>query len=502
MSGGCECAPPDTRIGALLALGSDMATSILFGTDGWRALIAEGYTFDNVRLCAQAVADHLQNRDGARRGLVVAYDTRFRSEHFAAAVAEVAAGNGLPVALCANPCPTPVASYSVVDRGAVGGVIITASHNPGEWNGFKFKPDYGGSASPEVTEGLETRIQELQEGRGSVQRMPLQDAEATGLVTRFDPAGPYFRRLEELVDLERIRAAGLSVLVDSMHGAGSGYFKRALEGGATTVREIRAERNPAFPGMHNPEPIGHNLTPLLDEIKSGKVDLGLATDGDADRIGIVDERGVFVNQLETYALLLLYLLEIRGRRGPAVRSLTSTSMADRLGKRYGIPVYETPVGFKYVGPKMMETGAIFGGEESGGFGFGEHIPERDAIVAGLSALDLMVALKLPMSGVLEYLTERAGPSFYDRWDVTYAPERRSEITGLVKAAQPTEIAGLGVVSVNDIDGKKFMLTDGSWLLIRFSGTEPLLRIYTETTSPELVTRILTVGRQIAGVASD
>jgi alpha-D-glucose phosphate-specific phosphoglucomutase len=476
-----------------------MATSILFGTDGWRALIAEDYTFDNVRLCAQAVADHLRPLDGTRRGVVVAYDTRFGSEHFAEAVAEVVAANGLPVALCSAPCPTPVASYSVVNRGAAGGVIITASHNPAEWNGFKFKPDYGGSASPEVTEKLEARIRELQ-ASGGVQRMSLAQAEAEGRVTRFDPAPAYFERLAELIDLDRIRKAGLSIVVDSMHGAGSGYFRRALEGGSTRVIEIRGERNPAFPGMHNPEPIGHNLEPLIARIQAEKADLGLATDGDADRIGIVDERGVFVNQLETYALLLLYLLEIRGRRGAAVRSLTSTSMADRLGARYGIPVYETPVGFKYVGPKMMETDAIFGGEESGGFGFGGHIPERDAIVAGLAAVDLMVSLGRPMSGVLEYLAEKAGPSFYDRWDVTYPAERRAEILGRVAAAAPTEVAGIPVASVNDADGKKFMLSDGSWLLIRFSGTEPLLRIYTEATSPSLVHRILTIGTEIAGVA--
>lgn len=476
-----------------------MTTDILFGTDGWRAIVAEDYTFDNVRLCAQSVADHLRQFDAETRGLVVAYDTRFSSEHFAAAVAEVVAANGIPVALCSAPCPTPVASYSVVKRGAAGGVIITASHNPGEWNGFKFKPDYGGSADPEVTAALEEGIRKLQQGEGQVRRMSLGEAERQGRVTRFDPAPAYFQRLEELIDLKRIRAAGLNIVVDSMHGAGSGYFRRALEGGTTRVVEIRGERNPAFPGMHNPEPIAHNLAPLIDRLRVERADLGLATDGDADRIGIVDERGVFVNQLQTYALLLLYLLEIQQRRGPAVRSLTSTSMADRLGERYGIDVHETPVGFKYVGPKMMETGAIFGGEESGGFGFGGHIPERDAIVAGLSAVDLMVGLGKPMSGVLDYLTEKAGPSFYDRWDVTFAPEQREAILARVAAAEPAEIAGLPVVSTNTADGKKFALSGGSWLLIRFSGTEPLLRIYTETTSPDRVEQILRAGRAIAGV---
>lgn len=452
-----------------------------------------------MRLCAQAVADHLRGVDGEHRGVVIGYDTRFASGRFAEAVAEVAAANGLPVYLSEAPCPTPVASFAVVDRGAAGGVIITASHNPAEYNGFKFKPDFGGSASSEVTEALEARIRDLQAGKGEVRRVALSDVERSGSLSRVDLGPPYLRRLGELVDLPRIRGAGLKIVADSMHGAGSGYFRRLLEGGSTQVVEIRGERNPAFPGMHGPEPIAHNLAPLTEAVAQIGADLGLATDGDSDRIGVVDERGVFVNQLEMYALLLLYLLEVKGMRGPAVRSVTSTSMADRLGARYGIPVYETPVGFKYVGPKMMETGAIFGGEESGGFGFGEHIPERDALLAGLRVLDLMVALKLPMSGVLDYLSERAGPSHYERLDIQFPAEERGTILRRVAAAVPREIAGLPVSAVNEVDGKKFLLSDGSWLLIRFSGTEPLLRIYSEATSRELVDRILSIGREIAGV---
>lgn len=479
-----------------------MTTRIEFGTDGWRAIIAEDFTFENVRFCAQAAVDHLRPAAVETRGIVVGYDTRYASDRFAEAVAEVAAGNGVPVALTDSPCPTPVASYAVVQRGAAGGVIITASHNSAEWNGFKFKPDYGGSADPEVTEDLEERIRELQSGNGTVHRMPLAEALASGLVARFDPAPAYLARVAELVDLPRIRAAGLKIVIDSMHGAGSGYFRRLLEGGTTEIIEIRGERNPLFPGMHNPEPIGHNLGPLMERVRAEGADIGLATDGDSDRLGIVDERGVFVNQLQTYALLLLYLLEVRGRKGPAVRSLTSTTMADRLGERYGIPVYETPVGFKYIGPKMMEVGAIFGGEESGGFGFGGHIPERDALVAGLSAVDLTVVLKRPMSAVLEYLAEQAGPSYYDRLDVEFPADERRVISSRVAAARPGQIDGSAVVSVNESDGKKFCLADGSWLLIRFSGTEPLLRIYTETTSADRVPRILAKGRKIAGLTDD
>ncbi|MBM2810787.1 MAG: Phosphoglucomutase [Chloroflexi bacterium] len=480
-----------------------MATApvkIEFGTDGWRAIIAEEFTFDNVRVCAQAVAGYLQEHGLASRGLVVGYDTRFASERFAQAVAEVVAANGIKVALCAAPAPTPVVSYSVLDRGAGGAVIITASHNPREWNGFKYKPEYAGSASPEVVEQLESGIRDIQAGKASVMRIPLAAAQQSGMVETFDPAPPYLQQIERLLDVKRLRDAGLTVIVDSMHGAGIGYFRRILEGGTTRVIEIRDDLNPLFPGMHNPEPIGRNLDALVDRIKVEHADVGLATDGDADRIGIVDERGVFVNQLQTYGLLLLYLLDVRGQRGPAVRSVTSTTMADRLGEAYGIPVIETAVGFKYVGPVMMERNAIMGGEESGGFGFAGHIPERDAMVAGLYAIDLMVHLGRPFSGVLEYLTEKAGPSFYDRVDVTFDPAERAAILQRVADAHPASIDGSAVRSVNEIDGKKFVLQDGSSLLIRFSGTEPLLRIYTETISADRVPRILAVGRQIAGVS--
>jgi len=477
---------------------SHSPTRIEFGTDGWRAIIAEDFTFENVRICAQAVVDYLKSAKLADRGLVVGFDTRFGSDRFAAAVAETAAGNGVKVRLCSAPAPTPVVSYSVLHHRAGGGVVITASHNPAEWNGFKYKPDYAGSASPEVVAALEDRIRTTQRS-GVVRSLPLDSAVRQGIVESFDPAEPYIAQIARLVDLPRLRAAGLTVVVDSMHGAGSGYLRRILEGGATRVVEIRSERNPSFPNMHNPEPIARNLAPLLERIAAEHADVGFATDGDADRIGIVDEGGRFINQLETYALLLLYLLDVRGQRGPAVRSLTSTSMADRLGKRFGVPVHETPVGFKYVGPKMMELNAIMGGEESGGFGFAGHIPERDAIVAALYALDLLVQRGKPFSSLLDYLEEQAGPSFYDRVDLTFDAADREAIVRRVAQAKPEALDGNSVVSITDVDGTKYALDDGSWLLIRFSGTEPLLRVYTETTSQERVVRLLALGREIAGV---
>lgn len=474
-----------------------MPSGIKFGTDGWRAIIAEDYTYANVRTCAQAVADYLKQDGKADAPLVIGYDTRFASEGFAAAVAEVVATNGLKVLLADRAIPTPVVSFSVLHYRAGGGVVITASHNPGPYNGFKYKPDYAGSASPEVIAALEERIEWIH-ANNAVQRRPLDQLVEAGRVEYIDPTEAYLGRVRELVDLSQVREAGLTVVADAMYGAGAGYFARLLEGGSTRVIGIRQERNPAFPGIA-PEPITPNLTASVRAIADEMADVSLATDGDADRLGVVDEQGTFINQHQVYALLLLYLLEFRGMRGPAVRSATSSVMADRLGEIYNVPVYETPVGFKYIGPKMTEVGAIMGGEESGGFGFAGHIPERDAIVSGVFLLDLMVKLGRPLSGVIEYLQDKIGAFFYDRVDVHFAADQRAAILQRVASSQPTEIDGSKVVNVNTIDGYKFILDDGSWLLIRFSGTEPLLRIYTETTSQDRVPRILGEGRRIAGV---
>lgn len=475
-----------------------MPTKIEFGTDGWRAIIAEDFTFENVRYCAQAVADYLHESGQAGNGLVIGYDTRFASDRFAAAVAEVAAANEVTVYLCNRPEPTPVVSYSVLDRTAGGGVVITSSHNPAPYNGFKYKPEYAGSASPEIVAKLEDRIR-VHQATGSVRRLALAEAQQRGRVEQIDARVPYLAQMGRLVDLDRLRGSGLKIVHDAMYGAGIGYFAQVLAGGRTTVEGLHDVVNPNFPGLHGPEPIPPNVDPLLATVRERGAAVGLATDGDADRIGLVDEQGRFVNQLEVYALLLLYLLEVRGLRGPAVRSLTSTSMADRLGAKFGISVFETQVGFKYVGPKMSEKNAILGGEESGGYGFKDHIPERDAILAGLYLLDLCVQKNQPLSEIVRYLHEVAGASHYDRDDVTFPADQRAAIVKRVNAAQPSTIGGLKVDRIDDLEGRKFYLEDGSWLLVRFSGTEPLLRIYTETTSPDRVRRILDEGHGMAGV---
>ena len=472
--------------------------AIKFGTDGWRAVIGEDYTFENVRYCAQGTADYLKRHGLAQRGLVVGYDTRFASEDFAAAVAEVAAGNDIATALADRAAPTPVLSYNLVARDAGGGAIITASHNPARWNGFKYKPDYGGSASPEVVAELEGDIARA-EASAEVRRMPLAEAEGRGVVERFDPEPAYLNHASTSVDLDAIRRSGLKVIVDPMHGAGAGFFTKLVSGGGSEVTEVRSEPNPAFPGMAQPEPLAHNLGGLMSAVARGPADLGLATDGDADRLGVVDERGRFLTTLQTFALLCLHQLEFLQRRGPLVRSITMTSMVDRLAEIYDVPVFVTPVGFKYLGPVMMREDALAAGEESGGYAFRGSIPERDGILSGLMVLELMAKTGKPLSELLDVLTEKVGPHHYDRWDLEFDATERSAILERVGSAGPGALSGRRVVDIDTRDGFRFVLERGYWALIRFSGTEPLLRVYAEAESPDEVAELLNEVSELAGL---
>ncbi|GMU41807.1 MAG: phosphomannomutase [Chloroflexota bacterium] len=473
-------------------------SDIKFGTDGWRAVIAEDFTFDNVRAVAQATAEWLKREKQADRGVVVGYDTRFLSGSFASAVAEVMAANHIKVALTSTFVPTPALSWAVRDRKAGGGVMITASHNPARWNGFKVKPDYGGSAPEAVTSAIENAVPGIIAGN-KVLTMPLGEAETQGLVERIDVRAQYLRALAGFVDLDAIRAANFNVLIDPMFGSAQGWLPRLLEGGATTVRELHGERNPSFPNLRAPEPIASNLSESMELIAGGGFDAGLATDGDADRFGLIDEHGRFITQLQTFALLVYYFLEVRGERGPIIRSVTMTRMVDRLGEIYGCPVYETKVGFKYLGEKMRETDALIAGEESGGSAFRGHIPERDGLLAGLFVLDHMARTGRRPSELLAELYERVGPHEYDRVDITIRAEERSAIEAHVQANEPATIAGFRVVGRDQVDGYRFHLEGGWWLLLRFSGTEPLLRIYAEMPSTEQVQDALAQGQAIAGI---
>jgi phosphomannomutase len=478
---------------------------IKFGTDGWRALIAEDYTFENVRYCAQALCLHLKAVGLGGNGVVVGYDTRFRSEDFAVAATEVITGNGFKVYLCDRAAPTPVVSFTIQDRHADSAVIITSSHNPAEYNGFKIKTADSSSAPQEMVDAVEAYFPGLAASR-TVKQRSLHAARALGLLEVVNPVPAYDARIHALLGkdrLDRLRNAGLQVKVDSMYGAGAGYFRRLLKGGATAVGELNGYRNPAFPGIA-PEPIARNLGKLMRAVPQQAASVGLATDGDADRLGVVDEHGEFVTQLQVYALLAWYLLEVRGLRGPLIKSITTSSMIYRLGERYHVPVIETDVGFKYIGPAMVANDALMGGEESGGYGFRGHIPERDGILAGLYFLDLMVATGKTPSELLQQLYSIVGPHYYDRRDLHFPAERRGAIIAGV-ATQQTTLAGAKVArqerfeSGATLNGVRFTLADNSWLLVRFSGTEPVLRVYAEAASPERVQTLLDSGVEMAGL---
>ena len=471
---------------------------IKFGTDGWRAIIAEDFTFDNVRICAQAVADYLKNSRLAKRGLVIGYDTRFASEDFARATAEVICGNGIKVYLCSKAAPTPVVSYSVTAKKAGGAVVITGSHNPANWNGFKYKSEDGASAPTEVIAELEKNIARITTA-DKVKRLPLAEAQKQGLMEYIDLAPLYINQIKGLIALDELGKSRLKIVVDPMHGAGIGYFKMLLKNSAHQLIEINDQRNPSFPDMKQPEPIASNLGKLSAMVKQVKADVGIATDGDADRIGIIDENGNFLTQLQVFALLALYLLEVRQQRGAIVKTITTTSMLDRLGEIFNVPVYETAVGFKYVAPIMLSENALVGGEESGGYGFRGHIPERDAILAGLYFLDLMVKTGKSPSQLLDYLYSQVGAHHYNRLDIEFPEQQRQAITSRVRNSSPETLDGVKVVKKDTFDGFRFTLADTSWLLIRFSGTEPLLRIYAESDTPARVGRLLELGRELAGV---
>ncbi|MBM3144346.1 MAG: phosphoglucomutase/phosphomannomutase family protein [Chloroflexi bacterium] len=472
-----------------------MARDIQFGTDGWRGKIAEDYTFANVRRCAKGFATFLLKHGHKNKWVVVGHDKRFQSEHFAAAVAEVLAGNGLRVYLTDGASPTPVIAYSVVARKAVGAVNVTASHNPYHDNGFKVRDENGGAINPKGLKEIESFIPLTED---EVKRLDLADAKRQGLIRYFDPDPDYIEHIQTLVDLQPIKDAGLRVLVDPMWGNGAGWFPKLLGGGKTEIIEIHNTRHPLFPEMSRPEPIPPNIDIGLRATVERKADVLLINDGDADRVGFGDENGEFINQLRAYGLLAYYLLEVRGERGPIVKTISTTKMLNKLAEIYAVPVFETGVGFKYVAPKMLETQALIGGEESGGYAFKGHVPERDGILAGLYFLDMMVKLKRKPSQLLDLLFSKVGAHYYDRIDTHFEGESKEKIERIL-AADPETIGGLRVTGLLTIDGYQFHLEDGGWLLIRFSGTEPIIRVYCETTHEDKVQAILQDGLKIAGI---
>ena len=477
---------------------------IKFGTDGWRGRIADDYTFANVRRAAQAFATFLINgkQDGKEGAVVVGYDKRFSAEHFAATAAEVLAGNGLRVYLTHTATPTPVISYSVKEKGALGAVNITASHNPPEDCGFKVRDANGGAVDPAGLAQIESYIPAAG-NEAAIRHIPFAQAVKEGRIEIFDAKPAYLIHLADLIDVQPIRDAGLKVVVDNMWGNGAGWLTEILGGSKTEIIEVHAERNPIFPEMQRPEPIPPNVDAGLAVGKRLGADCVCIMDGDADRCGFGDEHGNFIDQLRVFGLLAYYLLEVRGMRGPIVKTISTTSMLDKLGEIYNVPVINTGVGFKYVAPAMLEHDALIGGEESGGYAFRNHVPERDGILANLYLLDLMVRTGKKPSELLELLFAKVGEHFYDRIDtrLTDNEMKKSSKAKLdaIRVEDGIILGGHKVVDKVTIDGYKFVMDDGGWLLVRFSGTEPLIRVYTETTDGAAVQDILKDGQKLAGL---
>ncbi len=480
--------------------------TIHFGTDGWRAVISDTFTFDNLRIVSQAIADALASEGWEKsakgeainpRLVVVGFDTRFLSDRYAAEVARVLAANGYTVLLAQADAPTPAISYAVRHQRAVAGVMITASHNAPRYNGVKLKAAFGGSALPEQCRRVEIYINDNEQRARGPNLMDFAKARESGLIQRFNPLPAYFDHLRKLIRTDVIAERPQRFVVDSMYGSGRGVMKAFLQGSGCEVHEIRAEMNPGFGGIH-PEPIARYLGALASAISAGMGDFGLATDGDADRIGAMDERGQFVDPHKIMALALKYLVEVRGLSGAVVRTVSTTHMIDRLAQRYGFPVYETPVGFNHIADYMLQEDVLIGGEESGGISFKGHIPEGDGPLMGLLIVEMLAYWGKSLGKLVDELLEDAGPSFYERVDLRLTrPVSKAEMTQRLRRHAPATLNGTRVVEVRDLDGIKYILEDDSWLLIRPSGTEPVLRVYAEGRSPSQVRQLLEYGQQVA-----
>ena len=466
-------------------------TRITFGTDGWRAVIAREFTFENLARVARALArvwldDYQTGKLDAP--VIVGHDTRFLSREFAASVAEIMAEAGFPVLLVDRPCSSPAVSWAVKENGARGAVMITASHNPPEYNGFKIKAHYGGSASSELTRRVEAAM-DLDWPTG--ERTP-------GAITRFDPEASYFAQLGRMVDLQAIARAGIQVIHDPMHGAGAGYLRQILSPYGIQLVEIHGDRNPGFGGV-NPEPIAANLHELAvrtrDAGARSPLVVGLAVDGDADRIGAIDASGQFVNSHQILGLMLDHLAGMRGWTGGVIRTFSTSRLVAKLAEHHGLPLHETPIGFKYVCDLMVREDILIGGEESGGIGIKGHLPERDGILCSLLLLEIMATHGANLLDLVARLEATHGVHRYDRVDLHLEDSAiKDRVMTRLKNRPPATIDGQTVMRVETLDGIKFSLDHGGWLLVRASGTEPLLRIYAEASSVDQVRALLAAGR--------
>lgn len=473
--------------------------SIQFGTDGWRAVISDTFTFNNLRLVAQAIADYVlhEGDNGREPEVIIGFDTRFLSDRYASEVARVMAGNGIVAWLTRADAPTPAISYSVVEKQAAAGLMITASHNPPRYNGLKLKAAYGGAASPQQARRVEIYLKEAEAQARGPNIMDYQRAVDQGLIRRFDPVWAYYERLGQLVDLDKISSGELRVVADPMYGSGRGCIAEMLSRTRCHVHEIRGEMNPGFGGIH-PEPIGKYLNALVAAMQAFHADVGLATDGDADRIGAMDALGNFVDPHHIFALALRHLVENRRWTGTVVKTVSTTMMVDRLAAKYGLELKETPVGFNHIADHILREDVLIGGEESGGLSIKGHIPEGDGVLMGLLLLEIMAQAGAPLHEMIADIQKQVGPTCYERSDLRLRyPVAKSEMVARLCDDAPANIGGLAVKKVQSLDGVKYLMDDESWLLIRPSGTEPVLRVYVESPTMEGVKALLDYGEAVA-----
>lgn len=467
---------------------------IKFGTDGWRARIAEDFTFANVEIVTQALIDYLktQNTSG-KLSVLVGYDRRFASELFAQRSAEVFAGNGVAVDLFDCDVPTPLVSFEVKRRGLDGGVMITASHNPPDFNGFKFKAPFGGSATPAITNQIEQLV-----GATAPQRLPLDEAKKQGIASVITPPEDYRRHVESLVAINDLKKANATVIADPMHGTGGRWIENLLAGGNLKVETIRAERDPMFGGVL-PEPMPWNLELTSRVIRERGALMALVTDGDADRVGAMDERGEYINTHQILMILLLHLVRNKGWKGSVARTFSQSVIVRRIAESYGFRLFETPIGFKHIGEIMLDPANDFltGGEESGGIGIRGHIPERDGVFNCLMLLEAVLAAGKPPSEIIRDIWKEFGEFHFERNDLHVPIESGLKLVAAMRDNTPSEFAGFKVVGTATLDGTKLMFEDESWILFRQSGTEPVLRVYCEATSVEKVKTLINEGVRLA-----
>ena len=456
---------------------------IKFGTDGWRGVIGDDFTFANVRRVAAATADYVRTEGEPARGLVIGYDTRFLSAESARVAAEVVAAAGIPVALANQATPTPALSYAVVARRTAGAIVITASHNPYRWDGFKFKAPYGGSASPEIVHRIEIHLHRLDRDQGRTHKRKIAAIETVDLIT------PYLERLKELVHLDRIQASGRKFVIDPMYGAGRGCLARLFAEAGIPYTEIHEELNPIFPGL-NPEPIEPHVEDLRRAVRDGNYDAGFATDGDADRIGAIDRNGEFIDSHKIFSILLKHLVEDLGQRGEVVKTFSTTTMIDKLCRHYGLPLHVTPIGFKYICELMLTRDILIGGEESGGIAVKGHLPERDGVLNALLLAQVMAHAGKTLGELVDDLNAQYGPHCFARLDLEIERPAIDRVKRQLQQRKLKKIAGLKVTSMEDLDGIKLHFGDSAWLLVRASGTENLLRLYAETPSREQTKALL------------